>query len=124
VEDEVAIRAAVGVVSAAANVELTAHDVGASTKIEMKATKGGVQSANTELQSVKLPKYLTITLRVGTREYEEPHRFRLKAWSDDGEIYFQLIHLDRDQAVDRFMQRCIADIHQHLGEGWKVYQGA
>lgn len=123
-EDEVGIRASLSIVEAAAKAELTCHDLGATTKIEMKATKGGVQSANPDVQSVKLPKYLTLTLRIGTREYEEPHRFRLKAFAEGGEILFRLIHLDRDQAVDRFLERCLADLRATLGEGWKVYQGA
>ncbi|WP_025322282.1 hypothetical protein [Deferrisoma camini] len=123
IEDEDAIRAVLSVVHAVEGKDLVTRDTGASTRIEIKAARG-VQARDVKDRPVDLPKYITITLRIGTREYEEPHRFRLVAGVADGVPRFRLIHLDRDGAVDRFLQRCIQDLRTGLGDGWHVYQGA
>lgn len=122
ITDEPLIRAGLSVVKAVQGQELTLRDCGASTRIEIKSTKG-VEARTTDNQPCELPKYITINLRIGTREYSEPHRFRLKIGQDDGEITFRLVHLDRDGALDNFITRCIADIKERLPAAC-VLQGA
>jgi hypothetical protein len=123
IDREEEVRGVLSFVKAKDGVSLSTRDMGASVRIEMKAKKE-IEARNAEDQVVTLPKYLTLTLRLGTREYEEPHRFRLQVTIGEGAVLFRLLHVDRDGALDRFLTRCVDDVRTALGEGWQVYEGA
>lgn len=112
IEEEEELRNALSIVRVIQGEELKVQDMGASTRISVAASKG--VAAGEEHQKIQLPKYVTITLRIGTREYEEPHRFRLQATINNKAPEFRLIHLDRDGALDRFLERCKSDIEERI----------
>lgn len=98
--------------------KVTSKEMGASIQMEVSASRGIAGATAT------LPKYINITLRRGTREYEFLHRFRLHVDAEGRELRFRLVHINRDGAEDAFLQKCLADVREKLGAEWHVIQGA
>ncbi len=119
VQDEEQIRAALKAVQIVATHGAKVIDQGASTRIETSSNED-IQGAN----AVTLPKYLTIELRIGTREFTQMHRFRLAARSDgrDG-VEFKLSRINRDGAMELFVEECIAKLRENLGDKARIYEG-
>ena len=121
IEGEGELRALLRMVTVRKDDALSAEDKGAFVEFTAAAKRG--VTAGSDTQPVQIPNTLIITLRLGTREYEEPHRFRLYGTIDDARPVFRLVHIDRDEALDRFLQRCLSDVCQAL-PGWHIYQAA
>lgn len=93
-------------------------ETGANIAIEI-AGKKNIQGATSVI-----PKFITLKLRRGTREYVMEHRFRLHVKDTAGkQLMFRLVHLNRDGAEDQFLATCKADVTRLLGEGWHIIQG-
>lgn len=121
IHDEEGLRDSLSVVRVVSNVGAKVIDLGATIRVEATASET-VESGATR---TSLPKYITIDLRIGTREFEEPHKFRLHITppSRSGEgLTFRLTKINRDGALESFMEKCIAMIADKL-PGWRVYEG-
>jgi len=120
VEQEEILRAALKTVRGWKSSGLTLTDKGASIEIDAQAS-GGVHV------DVNLPKFITMNLRVLTREYVEKHRFRLEialGGSSGVTPMFKFHPMDREESVVRAVQRALADLRAGLGENWLIVEGA
>lgn len=99
---------------------ITIKDRGASTSVETHKNEE-IQNGNT----TEIPKYISITLRIGTREHEALHKFRLRIDTDTGgkDLIFKLDRINRDKAYETFFVKCLADIRAALTDKWQIFEG-
>lgn len=98
--------------------KVTSTEVGAAINITFSGKK------NIEGATAQLPKFITVELRRGTREYSFLHKFRLHVTAEEKNLYFRMVHLNRDGAEEKFLEKCLADVTEKLGEGWHIIQGS
>jgi hypothetical protein len=121
VVDEKNIRLALANVRVEKGTGITVVDRGASTEIRAEA-KSEIKGANAEGMAVTLPKFLHIELRYGTRLHKQTLTFRLVIRDAGGAPVFELVHVDRDEALTKWIAETTLELKTKL-LGWRVYEG-
>lgn len=100
--------------------------VGQKASVEVRGAVISLRSENSARGEIPIdiPRFIQVTLPVGTHEYCEPFVFKLTITPGEGSLKFQLRHVGRDRAIYRWLSRCVGDLKAGLGEGWSVVEGA